>query len=222
MPPARRKKSLSPRKPRGKPPKPAKLRVIGGDLRGRIITYHGADFTRPMKDNIRENLFNLIGPAIRGSKAFDLFSGTGALAIESVSRGAQSAVAVELNRIAAAVIRETTESLAVNDKVDVVCGDAFHLASTILAQPSDDTPWMVYCCPPYALWEDSLDQLKSMIQLTLNNAPPGSVIVAEAEKKFDLSCLPPADWDIREYGKTQLALAQPAMCCGLDLNDFTH
>jgi len=38
--------------------KPTKLRVIGGDMRGRIIHYHGEEFTRPMKDNIRENLFN--------------------------------------------------------------------------------------------------------------------------------------------------------------------
>ena len=61
----------------------AGLRIIGGRLRGRKLHYSGDLRTRPMKDRLREAIFNLIGPAIRGKHAVDLFAGTGALALEA-------------------------------------------------------------------------------------------------------------------------------------------
>ena len=56
------------------------LRIIGGSLRGRRLQYTGDLRTRPMKDRVRESVFNLIGPAVVGSHAIDLFAGTGAWA----------------------------------------------------------------------------------------------------------------------------------------------
>ena len=196
---------------------PTKLRVIGGDMRGRIIHYHGADFTRPMKDNIRENLFNILGRAVQGTICFDLFAGTGAMAFESLSRGAHSAVLVEQNRQAVKYIQKTAESIGVEDRIRMVTGDTFRLASSLLAPPVDDTPWIVFLCPPYVLWEESLVELKRIIQTTLDHAPPGSVLVAETEKKFDTEKLPTGVWDFREYGSTRLAFIEPAMECGMNL-----
>ncbi len=198
--------------------KPTKLRIIGGDMRGRPIEYHGADFTRPMKDNIRENLFNILGRAVRGAICFDLFAGTGALAFESLSRGARSAIAIERNRHAIEVIRKTTNRLSLDDRMQILTGDAFKLSSALLVPPPDDTPWIVFVCPPYVLWQESLESLQTIIQSTLDHAPPGSVLVAETEKKFDPDQLPAGDWDLREYGGTRLAFIEPAMRCGLDLS----
>lgn len=198
-----------------KPGKPAKLRVIGGDMRGRIIHYHGEEFTRPMKDNIRENLFNILGKAVKGAICFDLFAGTGAMGFESLSRGAVSAVLVEQNRQAVKFIKKTADTLDIESRLQVVTGDTFRLAGNLLEPPQDDTPWIVFLCPPYVLWEDSLLQLNRIIQLTLDNAPPGSVLVAETEKKFDAAKLPAGEWDLREYGGTRLAFIEPAMKCGL-------
>ena len=195
--------------------KPTKLRVIGGDMGGRIIHYHGADFTRPMKDNIRENLFNILGKAVRGAVCFDLFAGTGAMAFESLSRGAVSAVLVEQNRQAVKYINKTSESLEVVSRLRVLAADTFRVASTLLAAPQDDTPWIVFLCPPYILWEESLEPLNQIIRTTLDHAPPGSVLVAETEKKFDAAKLPAGEWDFREYGGTRLAFIEPAMRCGL-------
>ena len=194
-----------------------KLRIIGGDMRGRTIHYHGADFTRPMKDNIRENLFNIIGPSIHGTKCFDLFAGTGALGLESISRGASSAVLVEQNRNAARCIDQTIETLGIESKTKVLVGDAFRLSSQLLVPPEDDTPWCVFLCPPYVLWTESLADLNRIIARAIENAPPGSVIVAETEKSFDPKNLPSGDWDLREYGGTRLAFARPAMVCGMNL-----
>ena len=71
------------------------LRIIGGRWRGRTIRYDGDPATRPMKDRVREAVFNRIGPAVRDKTVVDLFAGTGAMAFESLSRGSTNAILVE-------------------------------------------------------------------------------------------------------------------------------
>jgi 16S rRNA (guanine966-N2)-methyltransferase len=200
-----------------RPAKSAKLRIIGGEMRGRSIQYHGAEFTRPMKDSVRENLFNILGPAVRGSICFDLFAGTGALTLESLSRGASSAVLIEQNRHAARYIKQNAAALGVSERMRLITADALRIAVRLLGPPPNDTPWIVFLCPPYALWQQSLPQLSAIIQAGLDHAPPGSVLVAETEKRFDASQLPGEPWDLRHYGSTQLALIKPASCCGMSL-----
>src|SRR5262245_7614130 len=67
---------------------PPELRIIGGTLRHRKLLYSGDQRTRPMKDRVREAVFNLVGPDVVGQHAIDLFAGTGALGFEAISRGA--------------------------------------------------------------------------------------------------------------------------------------
>lgn len=150
-----------------------KLRIIGGDLGGRTLRYHGAAYTRPMKDSVRENLFNILGTAVRGTTCFDLYSGTGALSFEALSRGADSAVAVECSRHAVRFLRESARQLGVEHRMRILTGDAHRLAGRLLASPADDRPWLVFLCPPYRMWEDEEDfgELKSMIRLAVAHAP---------------------------------------------------
>ena len=196
---------------------PTKLRIIGGKHRGRLIDYHGADFTRPMKDNIRENLFNILGPSIRGRLAFDLFAGTGALGFEALSRGAESAVIVEQNRQAVRFIEKTTTVLELESQVRVIHGDAFLAGAAQLSPPDDDKPWVVFLCPPYALWDSALPELKGLISRFWEHAPIGSVLVAETEKSFDPEALPTGNWDFRIYGNTRLGFIESEPRCGLSL-----
>ncbi|TWU06352.1 RsmD family RNA methyltransferase [Stieleria varia] len=198
----------------------AKLRIISGSLRGRSIQYHGADFTRPMRDNVRENLFNILGQTVKGSVAIDLFSGTGALAIESISRGADKAIAIERSRHAAEVLKSNGETLGVSDKLLVVNGDAFRHGASFLGpppsdNPMDDTPRVVFLCPPYALWDEALPDLLRLIETMLAHSAPGSILVAESEKHFDPDLLPAGNWDHRVYGNTRLSFIQPELTCGL-------
>ncbi|MEM9646423.1 MAG: RsmD family RNA methyltransferase [Planctomycetota bacterium] len=204
---------------RGARSQPGSLRIIGGSMRGRSIKYHGAAYTRPMKDSVRENLFNILGKGVKGTLAFDFFAGTGAIALESVSRGAVRVTAVEQSRHAVKYIRESAENLDVADKLSVVGGDAFRLAGKMLAPPLTDTPWLVFLSPPYQMWEDeeTLAALNGIIRLTLDNAPPGSILVAETDRRFDVDRLPAGDWDLREYGNVRLCFIEPAMVCGMNL-----
>lgn len=182
---------------------------------GRTVLYHGADFTRPMKDNIRENLFNLIGPAIKGTICFDLFAGTGALAFEAISRGASSAVLIEQNRKAADFIRQNAETLDVSGRMNLLVGDTFRIAGDRLGVPEQDTPWVVMVCPPYAFWRERTEDLKHILVRVVSNAPPGSVLIAETEKSYDTSWFPSGPWDERIYGGTRLSVTRPASRCGM-------
>lgn len=195
--------------------KPSSLRIIGGDFRGRLVHYHGDPYTRPMKDSVRESLFNIVGRACRGAICFDLFAGTGALALEAISRGAVAAVAVEQSRQAAWHIKQTATQLGLSNRLSVHTGDAFRWANRLLGPPESDTPWIVLLSPPYVMWEESLEALNAMIRMTMENAPPGSLLVAETDKRFDVAKLPAGEWDVRRYGGTQLAIIECAQCCGL-------
>lgn len=189
-------------------------------MRGRTVVYHGAEFTRPMKDSVRESLFNILGPAIKGANCIDLFAGTGAVSFEALSRGASKAVAVERNRRALGFIKSTAETLDVTDRLQVLGGDAFRIGADLLGPPPEDAPLddtakIIFLCPPYAMWEDAADALKTLIRLSLNHSPPGSIVVAETDKHYDPEKLPPGDWDHRIYGGTRLSFIQPQMICGL-------
>jgi 16S rRNA (guanine966-N2)-methyltransferase len=201
---------------------PTKLRIIGGDMGGRTVTYHGEEFTRPMRDSVRENLFNILGRGVRGTTAFDLFAGTGVLAFEALSRGAVKAVAVEPERRAAEQIQKTAEHLDVANRFTLLTADAFAIADRLLTcSGEDDTPWVVFLSPPYRFWTDAamFPKLVGIIKRVQRHAPPGSILVAETDHTFDLELLPADAWDIREYGITRLAFIEPGNHCGMNLPD---
>jgi len=93
---------------------PVGVRIIGGSFRGRKLEYSGDLRTRPMKDRVREALFNLLSNAVKGKVAIDLFAGTGALALEALSRGASRAVFIERHRPTAQAILRNSATLGVN------------------------------------------------------------------------------------------------------------
>ena len=84
-------------------PKPHRVRIIGGQHRGRRIPVPDAPGLRPTPDRVRETLFNWLGQDLSGKSTLDLFAGTGALTLEALSRGASLAVAVDRN---ATLVRE--------------------------------------------------------------------------------------------------------------------
>ena len=98
-------------------------RIIGGRFRGKRLAYSGDARTRPMKDRVREATFNLIGPVDATTLAIDLFAGTGALALEALSRGARDAILIERHFPTAKLIRQNAETLGVQDHCRIVTSD---------------------------------------------------------------------------------------------------
>jgi 16S rRNA (guanine966-N2)-methyltransferase len=122
------------------------MRVIAGRLRGRRVAAPRGRDTRPTYDRVRESVFEIIGPAIRGAAVLDLFAGSGVLSIESVSRGARSAVLVDSDPAAVGAIRRNVETLGVAGECDVRRGDAITLLEMGVLGPSFD---VVFVDPPY-------------------------------------------------------------------------
>ena len=173
------------------------LRVVGGSMRGRKIKYAGDPTVRPMKDRTREAVFNLVGPAIKGMHAIDLFAGTGAMAIEAISRGAASATLIERHLPSARIVRENLETLDLTDRTELVKGNAFLWDGR---EADVGRPWCVFCCPPYSFFRNRLDQLSTLISRTIAKSSAGSLIVVEAELPFDFESLAElGDWDVRTY-----------------------
>ena len=95
------------------------MRVVGGRLGGRRLRAVPGRETRPTSDRVKEALFGILGSRVERARVLDLFAGTGALAIEALSRGATSAVLVEQAAPAVAVIRSNLDALDLNDRVRV-------------------------------------------------------------------------------------------------------
>jgi len=179
----------------------AGLRIIGGRFRGRRLEYSGALRTRPMKDRVREAVFNLIGPSIRDCRAIDLFAGTGALALEALSRGARRATLIERHHPTADVIRRNAARLGVEAQTEIVAGDVFVWLRRGGHGPAEaDSPWAVFCSPPYDFYIEQSEAMRELIVGLMQAAPGGSVFAVEADARFDFTTLPDAtSWDVRAY-----------------------
>ena len=205
---SRRKSSPSHSKKRDSTPVDKPLRIIGGRLRNSPIRYTGDRRTRPMKERVREALFNLIGPEVTGKHAIDLFAGTGALGLEAISRGAARATLIERHFPTVRVIRENVASLGVQSQCHVFAGDTF----LWLRQQSDPglletDPWLVLCSPPFEFYIDRLDQMQRLLSDLYSAAPAGSLLAVEADQRFDFAAFfDLGEWDVRNYAPAVLGI----------------
>ena len=89
------------------------MRIIAGTYRSRRLQTLKGLALRPSSDRLRETLFNVLGPGVRGAVFLDLFAGSGAVGIEALSRGAERAIFVENHRSGAGVIRRNLRTLGI-------------------------------------------------------------------------------------------------------------
>jgi 16S rRNA (guanine966-N2)-methyltransferase len=181
---------------------PGQLRIIGGSMRGRKLQYSGRFATRPMKDRLREAIFNLVGPSIKGLHAIDLFAGTGAIGLEAISRGAVSATLIELHIPTAKVIEQNVAALGIDPQAEVVASSAFMWVRE-LPPPMPSAPaWAIFCSPPYDFFVEKEESMLKLISALMNQSPAGSLLVVEADERFDFNLLPEAGteaWRVRSY-----------------------
>ncbi|MDR2344602.1 MAG: RsmD family RNA methyltransferase [Planctomycetaceae bacterium] len=184
------------------------LRVVGGKFRGSSLAYAGDNRVRPMKDRVREAVFNLIGPEVRGKHVIDLFGGTGALAIEAISRGAAAATIIEMHLPTATMLRKNLESLNLIESCCLCKTDAFFWAKNKTVHPLDGNAWIVFCSPPYSFYAERENEILEMLDNLLVSAPIGSIFVIESDNRFDFSHLPiqPAENKIRSYPPAEIAV----------------
>ena len=125
------------------------MRIIAGEMRSRTILAPKGMDTRPTLDRTRESLFNIIAAECPGARVLDLYAGSGALALEALSRGAVSAVLVDCSREAARVIRSNIASLRVEDRARFL--QMTDLQAVALLGREQAQLDLVFLDPPYRL-----------------------------------------------------------------------
>lgn len=123
------------------------IRIISGSLKGKKIATIPGLSTRPTSDKVREAIFSIIGHGIKGTSFLELFAGTGAIAIEAVSRGADHAVLIESSQTAVEIIRKNIEHCGIADKAKLIRWDIEQNLNCIKGM--DNKFDMVFLDPPY-------------------------------------------------------------------------
>jgi 16S rRNA (guanine966-N2)-methyltransferase len=162
------------------------MRVIAGIYRSRILKSLKGPALRPTSDYLRETLFNVLGPSVRGSRFIDVCAGTGAVGIEALSRGALDVVFIENHAPAAALIRRNLESLGVRTGALVLPLDAIKgLEKLLTRHKPDDQPFdFVFVDPPYAAAKD-YDRVLRFLGAA-NFLSPNSLVIVEHSRKGPL------------------------------------
>jgi 16S rRNA (guanine966-N2)-methyltransferase len=149
------------------------MRVVAGQLGGRRLIAPRGMGTRPTSDRVKEALFSIIGP-VDGARVLDLFAGSGALAIEAISRGAATATCVDDDRGAVEAIHANASVLGIADRLSVVRrGWRGALAQAVEAGESFD---LVLADPPYDLLPVVAEEMCEGIAAVL---APGAIVVIE-------------------------------------------
>lgn len=120
------------------------MRIIAGSLGGRRFFAPNGHSTHPMSEKARGALFNMLGD-LTGLTVLDAFAGSGALSYESISRGAASVLAIELDKTAQATIIRNLHELNLQDRIDLIHGNCAAWSSRNKDKQYD----IVICDPPY-------------------------------------------------------------------------
>lgn len=162
------------------------MRIVGGEWRGRIIKAPRGSAVRPTLDRVREAWMSIVQLSLPGARVLDLFAGSGALGIEALSRGAESADFVDSDRRSLDVLRANLETLGASDRATVIRADAIAFADALAGDSYD----VVFADPPYAT--DAAVQLaKRWLR-----APFSTVIGIEHARSVAM----PAGGETRRYG----------------------
>ena len=179
-------------------------RIISGSAGGRRSARRGATLTRPTSDRVREALFSalqsMLGP-LEGLRFLDLYAGSGAVGLESLSRGAAAAALVEQDRRTAALVRGNVDTLGFGEVADVVCS----AVGRFLAEAAPTAYDVVFLDPPYGL---SRQEVESDLGLLVGRGwlTDDAVVVVERSARDAALAWPGglAETRVRRYGETAL------------------
>jgi 16S rRNA (guanine(966)-N(2))-methyltransferase RsmD len=156
------------------------MRIVAGTARGRALAgpKPTSKHIRPTADRVRETLFNVLGQWLEGQAVLDLYAGTGALGLESLSRGATKAVLVDSDREALSLCRTNTDTLGFADRVEIIPQPVERALETLGRR--GERFELIFADPPYAarVVEGVLDGVARHGLLA-----PGGAVVIEHDKR---------------------------------------
>ncbi|MBI1271472.1 16S rRNA (guanine(966)-N(2))-methyltransferase RsmD [bacterium] len=177
------------------------LKITGGKDRGRTVPSPKGNLARPTAAKIRQALFNILGSRVKGASFLDLFAGSGIMGMEAMSRGADSLIAIEMDRKLALALKENYEHLGY--EAQVMNDDARAAAGRLAARHFD----IIFADPPY---KSTLGQ--ACIHLVDNKRllKKGGLFILEHLHSFnpDLESTGLVSTDQRKYGQTVITFIQ--------------
>lgn len=177
-----------------------RLRIIGGDWRGRLLeTPDGLD-TRPLTDRIRQSLFDCLGQRLDDLVVADCCAGSGSFGFEALSRGAASVYAIERGPAAITCLRKNAESLQ--------AGARHRIISTPLPDGCGQLPLcdIIFCDPPFPWYREQPQLLTDTLLAALGRLGPDGILVVRGERGQDLSPqLNQQQQQRRVYGRSWVA-----------------
>lgn len=172
------------------------LRIIGGTWRSRRLDFPDVEGLRPTPDRVRETLFNWLMPVIHGARCLDLFSGSGALGLEALSRGAASVVLLDRDPRVIATLRKHLATLNAE-------GAVLYQQSALDYLQGESTPFdVIFLDPPFR--QGLLPPVMELLN-THGWLAPGARIYIEQESEQPMASLPEG-WELlRELKAGQVA-----------------
>ena len=180
------------------------MRIIGGKMRGtKLFTLDGFETTRPTLDRVKESLFNIISVKIIDSTVLDLFSGSGALGIESISRGAKRAFLCDESKKAINIINQNVVKTKCFEQVCII--NKKHIQVLENFKNKNEKFDIVFLDPPY---DTNLSEESTQYIIENNLLNEDGIIIIETDNKDrvieGLDCEKIDIYDIRKYGRVSL------------------
>jgi 16S rRNA (guanine966-N2)-methyltransferase len=182
------------------------MRVISGKARGIVLKSSEGLETRPTTDRVKEAIFSMIHPSIYGAVCLDLFSGSGALGIELLSRGAKAVTFVESSRSLEAIIKSNLEKTRLSNGALLVIDDVIH---AMMGMPSEAFG-IIVMDPPYS--KGHIKQVLDMVAKRNLLKMDGILVVEHVPNDSDLLDIPMYFNKIKDkkYGKIGVTLLRRA------------
>lgn len=160
------------------------MRVISGSARGRRLRTVSGLKTRPTTDRVKESLFNILAHRVESAFFLDLFAGSGAIGIEALSRGAQTAIFIDNRRVCTNVINQNLDKIGFRDRSEVYTADVVR-ALPILRKRGLQFP-LIFCDPPYKL---GLTEKTISLVGQYRLLSPNGFLIAEHSNKEEIPTL---------------------------------
>jgi len=196
------------------------MRVVAGRYKGRRLFMPKG--IRPTKDNVKESLFNVLAADVKGARVLELFSGSGSLGIEALSRGAGEVVFVDNNKVCTDTIDRSITKIVSNDEAASIRIIAMDACAAIRLMHKENKKFdIVILDPPYNKFSSSFDKNRGSVQYNRNRIrkclkyitvydilPHSGLVVVEHFKK---DSLPVNTYGLRllrqlKYGDTILSI----------------
>ena len=180
------------------------MRIVSGKLKGKSILFLKSSITRPLKDSVKENIFNilthsnLLNITVEKSNILDLYSGIGSFGLECISRGANQITFVEENKNVIEILNKNLINLSIQNKAIVVQDKILNF----LNKKKNNKFEIIFLDPPFAK-NDYIEELKLICKKKIYNNDH-IVIIHREEKSFDdfENILNPII--IKKYGRSKI------------------